>query len=401
MRVKVLFVDDEPRILDGIRRLLYPLRQEFDAAFAGGGEEALLRIEADDYDAVVTDMRMPGVDGLALLTQVRERWPGMLRVVLSGHSDLEAMVRTAGVAHRYLSKPCTIDELRAATGPSIAWLRLLRQPALKSVLSGVDAVPSLPDSYWELMRAIDSPSVSVETLGDIVSRDIGMTSKLLHVCNSALFGSRRNIVSPAEAVAYLGTGIIRSLAVVVHVFQSFDGRSTTLSLKDLWQESLECSEMALYIAKSLKPGNKQFQDMTRSAALLRDVGRLVLACRMPTVYSETVEMSRRNKEFLFQAEQQVFGVCHAGAGACLLALWGLPEPIIEAVAHHHAPSETSSEEITPLTGVHLATGLVAEAHPDPSCAAPLDEAYLRRVRVADKVDMWRRAWEQERSAVTA
>lgn len=112
--LKILFVDDEQKILDGLRRTLRPLRQEWTPTFANGAAEALHLLETENFDVVVTDMRMPGMDGLELLQQVTTRFPHLLRIVLSGQSELESFVRSSGAAHQYLTKPCSLDELKSA-----------------------------------------------------------------------------------------------------------------------------------------------------------------------------------------------------------------------------------------------------------------------------------------------
>jgi len=96
---RVLFVDDEPRILEGLRRMLRSQRNEWEMAFAPGGGAALAIMEAAPFDVVVSDMRMPEMDGATLLTQVRNLYPQVVRIVLSGHAELSAALRVVPVAH--------------------------------------------------------------------------------------------------------------------------------------------------------------------------------------------------------------------------------------------------------------------------------------------------------------
>src|SRR5919204_1757148 len=105
-RMRVLFVDDEPRVLDALRRLLRQRRDEWEMGFVTSGAEALERLSAEPVDIVISDMRMPGMDGAELLTRVRSEHPSVVRMVLSGHSEQEASMRVLQVAHQYLSKPC-------------------------------------------------------------------------------------------------------------------------------------------------------------------------------------------------------------------------------------------------------------------------------------------------------
>src|SRR5579862_1975913 len=115
---RILFVDDERRVLEGLQRMLRPHRSQWHMRFANSGQEALAMLEEGSYDVIVSDMRMPGMDGAQLLETVRERYPGMIRIVLSGHSDVEAALRAVPVAHQFLAKPCDAEKLQAAIDPS-------------------------------------------------------------------------------------------------------------------------------------------------------------------------------------------------------------------------------------------------------------------------------------------
>src|ERR1017187_6368046 len=110
----LLFVDDEVRVLQGLQRQLYGMRNEWNMNFKEGGAKALDFMASAPVDVIVTDMMMPGMDGAQLLTEVMKRHPDTIRIVLSGHADREAILRLVGPAHQYLSKPCDAEELRNA-----------------------------------------------------------------------------------------------------------------------------------------------------------------------------------------------------------------------------------------------------------------------------------------------
>src|SRR5437868_15488296 len=84
---RILFVDDESKILDGIRRMLHTARTRWDLQFAVGGEAGLKACEAAPFDVVISDMRMPGMDGATLLPHMRDRYPSTARIILSGYSE--------------------------------------------------------------------------------------------------------------------------------------------------------------------------------------------------------------------------------------------------------------------------------------------------------------------------
>ena len=109
---RILFVDDEPNILDGLRRMLFPMRKQWDMVFADSAPQAMEDLALEQFDVIVTDMRMPGTDGAELLDQVSKDFPEMVRLVLSGHWDPAMSLRSARNAHQYLTKPCSADVLK-------------------------------------------------------------------------------------------------------------------------------------------------------------------------------------------------------------------------------------------------------------------------------------------------
>ena len=110
---RILFVDDEIRVLSGLRRQLFARRGEWDMAFAESGPAALDDLARRPADAIVSDMRMPGMDGAQLLARVAQEHPRTARLVLSGHADPDRVQVARSCAHRYLHKPCPPETLQA------------------------------------------------------------------------------------------------------------------------------------------------------------------------------------------------------------------------------------------------------------------------------------------------
>lgn len=138
MNARVLFVDDEPNILDGIRRTT---RGKIDATFAVGPQEALRVVtEAGPFALVISDLRMPGMSGVALLREVRRLSPETVRIILSGHADLEATIAAVneGQLFRFLTKPCDPDALLTAVSDGVDQYRLVmaEKELLEKTLSG-------------------------------------------------------------------------------------------------------------------------------------------------------------------------------------------------------------------------------------------------------------------------
>ncbi|HKW99845.1 MAG TPA: response regulator [Bryobacteraceae bacterium] len=391
MSLRILFVDDEPRLLEGLQRSLRPLRKEWSTAFAPGGEEALAMLAAEPFDVIVTDMRMPGMDGAALLAQVSLRHPDVLRMVLSGQSDLESVVRSAGVTHQYLAKPCAIDTLKNAVNRAVALRDLLASSPLQQLVSRLGSIPSVPPVYLELMQCLKSQDASIEKVSALVRKDMGMTAKVLQLVNSSLGASGR-ITSAADAVAYLGLDTIRALVLTLHAFSGFQaGGAANFSIEALWRHSLATGALAERIIRSLPSATAAEHDQMRMVGLLHDIGRLVLAANLPEGYEQAHRLARQEGIAHWEAERQVFGASHAEVGAYLLGLWGLPEPIVEAVAYHHAPGNCPHPASAMLTALHVADALESAAQPkDPeSLHTGPDLVYLAGAGAAGRLDEWR------------
>jgi HD-like signal output (HDOD) protein len=387
----LLFVDDEPRILQGLQRQLYSVRNEWKMDFCDSGAKALEFLAASPVDVIVTDMMMPGMDGAQLLTEVMNRYPNTVRVVLSGHADRESVLRLVGPAHQYLSKPCDADELRGAISRAFALRDLLANEQLKQLATRLRSLPTLPTLHAQLTQELRKEDPSLENVAQIIARDMGMTSKILQLVNSAFFGLPQPLASPQEAVMYLGMATVRALVLSIQVFSQFDQRIVKhFSIDGLAQHCWTTGIMARRIAEFEHcPG--KVDDQCFLAGLLHDVGQLILASGLPEEYAQVLEAARVEGKGLLEAEQAQFGATHAEVGAYLLGLWGLPNPIIEAVALHHRPGDAPVKGFSPLVAVYVASSFAHERS-NSHCHAPenqIDEACLVKVGLGGKLEAWR------------
>jgi len=189
----VLFVDDDQNVLAGLRRMLRPLRTEWTTEFVDGGEKALAYMAENPVDVIVTDMRMPGMDGVQLLEQVVIRHPSAVRIALSGHSDQEMLIKVAGLAHHYLSKPCDTETLKSTVRRSLTLRDHFQNKTIGRLVARVQSLPSLPNNYHDILHEIGSPEPSLTRVANIISRDAAMTAKVLQLVNSAFFGTARRV----------------------------------------------------------------------------------------------------------------------------------------------------------------------------------------------------------------
>lgn len=349
MKRTILFVDDEPNILMGLKRMLRPMRDKWEVLFAGSGAEALEIMAKTRVDAVVSDMRMPGMDGPQLLRQVLKLYPDTIRFALSGYSDQEMVEQSIAPTHQYLTKPCDEKQLVSALELAMSARELVPNKSVLDKIARVEHLPVLPEIYTRISAELAKGEPSPKEIGDIVARDVGMSANILKLVNSAYFGLPRHIAAPQQAVIVLGINVVRSVILSLHVFSSFEnmGRAS-FSLPMLWGHSMRTGAMARTIAQH-EALPKEEADYAYIAALLHDVGKLLLEAHCPEECLRVYTEVRSNNRRVAEVEAEQLGLTHAEVGAYLLGLWGLPPQVVQAVARHHdatrAPGPLSGADI--------------------------------------------------------
>jgi HD-like signal output (HDOD) protein len=347
MSIRIVFVDDELNILQAMRRSFHNMREEWSMEFVPSGAAALESLANAPADVIVSDMRMPGMDGWQLLAEVKKLYPQTVRLVLSGHADPSSVMRAVGTAQLYLAKPCESGALKAAIVQTQMLRQLLSNDRLALLAGGVGMLPSAPAAFQEILACLQNPAASLADAAQIIGRDGAMVANIMKLVNSAFFGSRRPITTTDRAVAYLGMDTLGALVLGHSVFQS--GVATGIagfSLEKLWQHSLQTGVAARAIAFSESlPAAKA--DEAFLAGVLHDVGKVVFATRAAALSSDASAAD------LAQMEAH-----HAEVGAYLLGLWGFPNLIVEAVAFHHTPSHASEKGLGLPGIVHIADRLV-------------------------------------------
>lgn len=394
---RILFVDDEPNIRDGMRRMLRTMRDEWDMEFVESGDAALLAIEEwrkaeKPFDVVVSDMRMPGMDGADLLARVKEISPDCVRLILSGHSDTASIMKTVGTAHQYLNKPCDPELLKRTIKRAFALRLLLRDETLQKVVGQIASLPSLPAVYQEVMACLQRPNASLGDVAKVISKDVGMTATLLKLVSSAFFGLSRPVSTVERAVSFLGLDTLMTLALAQGIFKSAPTMDVAgFSLEALWQHSLQTAGAARIIAAQEGLDQSSLDDAFL-AGMLHDIGKLVLAQSMPEAYAEIVQ--RTGTGFAANAEQEVLLTTHADVGAYLLGLWGLTDAVVEAVAFHEHPGSAPSGALALPAIIHAADRLARfpdQADPD-SEQLQLDRQCLDEFGMRERWPVWQSVW---------
>jgi HD-like signal output (HDOD) protein len=359
--------------------MLRAQRHEWEMAFAPGGEAALALMEASPFDVIVSDMWMPGMDGARLLARVREQYPQVVRIVLSGQTELSTALRVVPVAHQFLAKPCDAGTLRVAVERACHLKGLLNDDSIRRTVGALRDLPSLPRTYDALTQALTNPDASLQKIAGIVEQDVGISAKILQLVNSAFFGLANSITNIEHAVIYLGINTLRSLALSVEIFRVFQPKTP---LPGFSLERLERhARPAAHIAARL-PVPKHLADIPMVAGMLHDVGKLILAWKLPDQFKELLTKAAQEHCPVYQVEQREYGFSHAEIGAYLLGLWGLPYILVEAIALHHGPNRVPHENFDALSAVYVANLLAHELEAPSSEVSLEHEAETNRKELA-------------------
>ncbi len=391
-KTAVLFVDDDPSCLSAIRRLLMPMRRYWDLQFAGSGAEALQLLEQRQCDVIVTDMKMPEMDGATLLNKAMEIQPDMVRIMLSGHSEQRRIMKAIGPMHQFLAKPCPAEKLISTINRTIALRRIVKNDKLKGVVSRLESIPSLPELYSELSAEINSPDASLGRVAKIIARDPGMTAKILQIINSAYFGLPKKVQNIQQAVNLLGMEIISALVLNTQVFSKFQVTgSKVFSSEALWQHNINVALTAKAIAEA-EGCAREVQDQAFMGGMLHDIGKLILQTTFMQEYDDVILAAAEAGISLWEAELRYFDASHTEVGAYLLGLWGLSDEIIEIVAYHHLPGYGYSTTFNALTAVHIANSLDSEVNRIYPLiqTSELDMEYLASLDIDDEHEKWQK-----------
>jgi HD-like signal output (HDOD) protein len=386
-RPRVLFVDDEPRILAGLRRMLRSNRDRWDMCFAEGGEEALAVLREGPCDVIVSDYRMPGMNGAELLERVRDEYPRTARVILSGQTTEDHLVSFIALAHEFLTKPSSPEQLVASIE------RLIRGHDR----AGIESLPSPPGTLVDLIDALQRDDVSAQSVGSIIEGDPALTAKVLQLVNSSAYTVGRRVSNVGQAVALLGLHTIRSLVMMHDLIRTFDvsGELPVQWIEGLILHSVESSRLCRMFA-----AGTDWENPAATAGLLHEVGQLVIASTRPEDFARTLELWHQPAEegaepaSLCAAEAVILDASHIDAGADLLRFWGLPAQVIDAVVGHADPAQPDAA-VDPRTAVVLAH-LVVETDLGPVCG-PFGGSALDEDRLDAKAREAVSRWRQERS----
>lgn len=380
--LRVLLVDDQPQVLSGLMRNLIMEEDDWIVESADGGSQALEILENDHFDIIVSDLRMPSMDGAEFLALAKEKHPRVIRFILSGYADQDLMLKASGVAHRYMTKPCETTQLIEAIKQVHSTQSLITNERVVRITNSINELHSDTQPIQELIRITEDPESDIVSLNELIKQHPTLHASILRISNSSFFGGGGEIETIQEALQVLGMDLTRSIAL----------QELSKTCFDLSARGLHCAERILdhcvatsrIVAKmgKLTPDIAVLKRVA-SAALLHDLGKIVLLAIDEIGFIEACARSLKEERSVSALETERFGCEHAAIGAYLFDLWGLPEHIVRCIAwHHHPLSLTCNENVSDAALLNIANYLAHNQESKHYChLEPADETLLQKLKI--------------------
>ena len=388
---RVLFVLDKKPASETLVSALKETNPEWTVETAESGKAAIAALKESRYEVVFSDLALADQNGVDFLNQVWRDHPRAVRFLFASEADWTSVVNAVLGTHQVVHKEAEPEKIRELIDRVLSVDNLIQNQTLKELVSRMRTFPSLPSSYFEVMKELGSPDASADRVGELIAKDLAMTTKMIQMVNSAFFGMQRQITDPTEAVMVLGMETVRSLVLSIQAFSQFDKvKPIYFSIDKVWKHSMAVAKIAREIVM-FETKDPNMANEAYTAGLLHDVGKLILATNLDDQYSGALKLAKSKSIPAWEVEHEVFSASHAEVGGYLLSHWGLPVAIVEATALHHNPGNSPSTEFTPLTAVHVANVLESENLKEPNgfVQPVIDEAYLERIGMGMRLDIWR------------
>jgi HD-like signal output (HDOD) protein len=331
---RILFVDDETQILKSITRLF--MDTEYEVLTVESGAEALTFLEAEQVDVIVSDMKMPKMDGYELLSQVKKRFPKIVRIILSGFSN-ERVVFDAlkkNIAKLYILKPWENIVLINTIEKVFQIENVLRnnEKVLK-LINNAEELPTIKTSYGRIINVIENDQ-EVYKIVEAIECDNSIAIKILHIVNSSYYSVKTGSIN--RAVAYLGLDNIKNIVITSAFIDGLNfSNKENKRLEQLWRHGFIANRIISIIYNEFL--YKKIPETEMNAGLLSNVGIIFMIHSSHDKYMEMFEEVEKNNGNLIEFENKAFGTNHQEIGGYLIQWWDIPLPIVEVALYHHDP----------------------------------------------------------------
>ncbi len=220
---------------------------------------------------------------------------------------------------------------------------------IREKIENINALPTIPKVLKKILGVIENPRISLNEISTFVAGDPALTTKVLKMVNSPIYGFPGRISSVNQAVILLGLTVVKGLLLGVSVFDLMQK-----TMIGLWEHSLGTAIICRLIAQ--KKGAKD-PDQASVNGLLHDIGKVLLVLQYPEEYESAMRDSERDHVVIHETEKVHFSTTHASVGAWMAQKWRFPPNLIEVIEYHHKPHLAKISQIDSGI-VHLADFLV-------------------------------------------
>ncbi len=382
----ILLAVTDPQLLDDISQAL---GAGWEATSAVSEADALAQLEERSFDALLADFNLGEPDASELLNQTLEKRPETVRFLLAYEADLALVAAKVLGSHEILPKPIEPASLKSRVENGVNDSNPNQSGSDPAKEAG--GSPTIPPVYSEVLKALESPDVTSEQVGEIVARDAALTTEVLRLTRSAYMGLPRNLTDPAQAVESLGLETVKALVMALRFLAEHSHlKRGYLSLEQIWQHSTNVAQIARDLVL-FETRDRTLASQALAAGLLHDLGKVVLVTNFDDLYGRVQSLARKQPVPLWDIEKEMFGANHGEVGACLVGMWNMSKSIVEATAFHHEPPLGEYEHLTPLAAVHIANVLEHELRPsDEFRVAPIiNTHFLNELGLLQRLPLWR------------
>lgn len=369
--MNVLVVDDDILILEGLRRALFKTGWQLN--FSTSSELALQKLSQIPFDFVIADMRMPGMDGAELLEKVSEHYPSVVRIMLSGFSDIDAIKRATFVAHQWFSKPCDPQELKTELNRIYDIRGSLPNKDIQEIVGKIKALPSPPKIFMRIKSLLRNEECNLDSVAELIEEDPSLSAKILQISNSSFFVHGNPAKNLEVAIARLGLDIVCSVVLLAESFSQIDDECG-FSVEKEQQKSVATARLASALV------SPEYKEEALLGGLLHDIGKLIFYKISP----KALDVFRRKggcEHYHRDLERKLFGADHTQLAGYLLHLWNFPYSLIEAIVTHHSPHNLLSDTFTPGAAIYVANQLIENEE--------LDPLFIEHFALKDKLASWK------------
>lgn len=385
---RILFIDDEPALLDSLTRVMRPLKNEWEIQVESSPRAALERLAKETFDIVVTDLRLPALNGVPVVSQVMESSSDAVRVALSSSSPPaeNGQHLTTAPTYQVVARASELEHLKETVERISRMRDRMHDENMRALIGEIDGLPAVPAVCQELNRTLAQDDFSMRDVASVVEKDPALCAKILQLVNSPFFGLGRKLAQLHDAVSYLGTSMLKNLVTSITLWRTLEGVRPA-AIGQLQRVHARCQRVG-GLARRMMARDRVRGEEAFVSGLLHDIGVTLLIAYLPERYDRiTAEMRNTGLSF-YEVERSLYSVDHAEIGAHLLDAWGLPFQVLEAVAFHSSAPNLRHTRLEPADAVYIAQALLDGRDRSQEMDECVDTSYLEQLGVADQLGEW-------------